>query len=82
MDFSVYTNADKLQEVELNLKSIHPSLHIIGIMSYKREATSVDVMVKVGGNRDIIDKLVANGWIKTRGCRGNGYRLIVLQKDM
>ena len=82
MDFSTYINADKLQEIEAKLQSIHPSLHIGGITSCKGVASRVDVIIKVGGNKGIIDKLLATGWNKCIGYRGKGHHWIVLQKDV
>ena len=82
MDFTIFTNADKLQEIEANLQSIHPSLYIGEVKSCKNEARRVVTTFKECGNMDIIDKLIENGWSKCRGFRDNGSRYIVMQKDL
>ena len=82
MDFSVFTNEDKLQEIEVKLKSILPSLCISGIRSSKREANWVSIVIKVGGNADIIATLMDDGWSKERGFNGLDGRYILLGKPV
>ena len=82
MDFSVFTNEDKLQEIEAKLKSILPSLCISGIRSSKMEANWVSIIIRVGGNKDIIATLMADGWSKERGFNGLGGRFILLGKHI
>lgn len=82
MDFSNYTNVNKLQEIETELQSIHPSLHICGIVSCVGEATMVDVTVRVGGNGDIIAKLTDSGWVKCHSYRSTKGYFIVMRKEV